>query len=318
MAAICRRDRLDPFGALPGEILERVEAAQLVAALDDVGGDGPFVEAARALPWRCGGSSRASAGILTRSPSPGMRPCGMKRRAAPGSLAIFGPAREKSQAGRGVMTTPSSASSIAGWSSAAMSLVPYRLEKREPGIDGARYGGGMDALDGDLAEPSLLIPRGRRLHRRAAGAVERHGRAGLRRVEHEAVAADAGHVRLGDAQHRRGGERRVDGVAAGAQHVERGERRQWVRGGRHRLAGNRRRAAGLMKIAHGSLEVHRRRPVSQLDRGAYGTGRGSGQASARRREGAGEDGKRLVHGSRLPTVPRPLAKSMIEHCGDEE
>ena len=83
----------------------------------------------------------------------------------------------------------------------------------------------------------------------AAGAVVAPDRlAGL--GDHaEAVAADAGHVRLDHAEHRDRGHRRVGRIAARAQRLDRGERRQRMRGRRHALAGDDRRAARQMEVA---------------------------------------------------------------------
>jgi hypothetical protein len=53
------------------------------------------------------------------------------------------------------------------------------------------------------------------------------------RQQHEAVAADPGHRRLDHALHRDRRDRSIDGVAAGAQDVERGERRRRMRRCRH-------------------------------------------------------------------------------------
>ena len=48
-------------------------------------------------------------------------------------------------------------------------------------------------------------------------------------IDRKAIAADAGHVRLGHGEHRGGADRRIDRVAAGLQRVDRRERRQRMR-----------------------------------------------------------------------------------------
>jgi hypothetical protein len=73
---------------------------------------------------------------------------------------------------------------------------------------------------------ALEIPFGRGRHRRAAGAVIGDDLAlALRLDQRKAVAADAGRLRLDHAEQRAGRHRRVRRGAAGAQHLDRGQRR---------------------------------------------------------------------------------------------
>ena len=76
------------------------------------------------------------------------------------------------------------------------------------------------------------------------------GGAALGRIKHEAIAADAGHMRLDDAQHGDRGDGGVDRIAAGAQHVERGQGRERMRDAAMAMTGDGGGAAGLEKVAH--------------------------------------------------------------------
>jgi hypothetical protein len=64
------------------------------------------------------------------------------------------------------------------------------------------------------------------------------------------LAADAGGLGLDHAQHRDGGDCRVQRIAAGPHHVECGQRGGRHRGCRHRAGRIHRTSAGQMKIAH--------------------------------------------------------------------
>ena len=99
------------------------------------------------------------------------------------------------------------------------------LEQPGPGVDRTRHG---DAVRGavELAHPQLAQPLDRRSGRGPPGAVERDHAARRRREQDEAVAPDPGHRRLDHALHGDRGDGRVHRVAAGAQDVERGQRRQ--------------------------------------------------------------------------------------------
>ena len=85
---------------------------------------------------------------------------------------------------------------------------------------------------------------------RPAGAVEGDDAARARGQEDEAVAADAGHLRLDHAERGDGGHGGVDGAGTGAQEVEGRQGRQRVRGRRHALAAIGRGPAGLVERAH--------------------------------------------------------------------
>jgi len=124
-----------------------------------------------------------------------------------------------------------------------------RVEDRRPGVDRTRHDHGVDRVAGDGGDASRHERLERRARAGAAGAVVTPDRL-PRHVQHaEAIAADAGHLRLDHAQHRDRGDRRVGGVAAGAQRLDGGKARQRMRGGGHALAGDDRRAARELKIA---------------------------------------------------------------------
>ena len=124
------------------------------------------------------------------------------------------------------------------------------LEQPGPGVDRARNGDGVHgALE--LVDAELHEALGRGGGRRPPRAVERDHAALGGRQQDEAVAADPGHRRLDHALNGDRRDRGVDGIAAGAQDIERRERRQRVRGRRHAVLGVGRGAAGQLEVAHG-------------------------------------------------------------------
>ena len=125
---------------------------------------------------------------------------------------------------------------------------PVLFMQPAPGRDRARHRHRMRAAlrDRRQALGRQRLRRGRA--RGAAAAVQRQRVAPGRGVEHEAVAADAGHVGFGHALHRDRGQRRVDRVAAIHQHLEPRGRGQRMRGGDRRLARDQRRAPRLAEI----------------------------------------------------------------------
>jgi len=97
----------------------------------------------------------------------------------------------------------------------------------------------------------------RRRARRAAARVVRGRPARLRVVDDpERVAAEPAAGRIDDSQHRVGGDRGVDGVAAAAQDVDARGGRLGVRGGDHRAGRPRDRAGG--PAGRGGIERHAR------------------------------------------------------------
>ena len=123
-----------------------------------------------------------------------------------------------------------------------------RLEDDVPGFDRARHRHRVDrAVDPLHALGEQRLGRGRRAG--AAAAVVTPGRLAGLRDDAEAIAADAGALRLDHAEHGAGGDSGIGGVAAVAQHIDRGQRGERMRGRGHAGRGDYRRAAGQLKIA---------------------------------------------------------------------
>ena len=109
----------------------------------------------------------------------------------------------------------------------------------------------MNAVGFDLLVTFLEIPAQiRRLGRPAGAVVGNDFAATLRYVEHEAVAADSGGLRLHHGQDGRRTDRRIDGVATGPQHRKSFRGGEGVRGGDGRLTGTNRRSPGKLEITH--------------------------------------------------------------------
>ena len=66
----------------------------------------------------------------------------------------------------------------------------------------------------------------------------------------EAIATDTRHRRLDDGQHAGGGDRRIDRIATLAQTIDRRRGGKWMRCRRQGIAGQNRRTAGELQIAH--------------------------------------------------------------------
>ncbi len=133
-------------------------------------------------------------------------------------------------------------------------LAAMRLQQRLPGVDRARHGDGMRRGVLQRRDAVLFVPVDRGGGRCAAGAIQREHLAGAgRRIQAEAVAADAGRLRLDHAQHGGCRHRGVQRIAAGAQHIERGQRGGRHRGGGHAVRRIDRAAAGEVVIAHRSV-----------------------------------------------------------------
>ena len=118
----------------------------------------------------------------------------------------------------------------------AQRLGAVALERVLPRRHRARHARGQPAPArvGERQRRTVLEERVR-THRRSRGLapVDRRHLAVTRADDHEPAAADAGRERLGDAEHARRGDGGVDGVAALAQHVDRGVGGEDVdRGGR--------------------------------------------------------------------------------------
>ena len=83
--------------------------------------------------------------------------------------------------------------------------------------------------------------------------------------QREAVAADAGHLRLDHGEHGGGGDGRVDGVAALAQGFDGGQRGGGMGGRAHRPAPVHGRAPGEMEAAHSWLRKEVGRAEAQME-----------------------------------------------------
>jgi hypothetical protein len=127
------------------------------------------------------------------------------------------------------------------------------LREHLPGLDRARDGDRMRTVGRHRRVALLPVPAGLRSGRRAAGAVQPMHRAVRFGHDREAVAADAGHVRLDNGEDGAGGDRRIHRVAAVAQHRQRRGGRERVRRRRHAVLGDHRRAAGQVEWAHEGL-----------------------------------------------------------------
>ena len=133
----------------------------------------------------------------------------------------------------------------------AQALGAVILQQGGPGIHGAGHGDRVGRLLADLGDALLREPAGIGGGRRPSGAVEgNHLAAALGREEHEAIAADAGRLRLDDALHGAGGDRRVHGVAAVLKYPQRRHRGERVRGGGHAVHRVDGRASWEFEISH--------------------------------------------------------------------
>ncbi len=119
-----------------------------------------------------------------------------------------------------------------------------------PGVNRTRHGHGMRRRHSNFADSVLDIPIDGGFCRCPSRAVEGNGQRPLARIQNETVAADSGALRLGDALHRDRRDRGVGGVAAGTQHVERGECGSGVRGCSHPVRRHRRRSPRNIEVAH--------------------------------------------------------------------
>ena len=161
-------------------------------------------------------------------------------------------------------------------------LEAHRAEAREQRVvagDGARHRGGVHAR----ARHPLLAQLGEEF-RRPPGRRPARGGEGVELLllrhpdDGEQVPADAGVVLGGDVEHGAGGHRGVDGVAALAQDVEPGLRRQRVAGGDDAVAGDYLRAPlaepALRPGPGDRLDVRRRlrRGRGRLPEGVLGLG----------------------------------------------
>ena len=202
----------------------------------------------RKNPWalRCDGAQRlARRAASTTSPSAGARPWQIMA-AAPRSARSFATCCDQSQAMREATGNPSSAWWMAGASARSRPDRPCASSIAAQASSAPGNGHGMDRTQ--VRSCPRAAPQWRHASR-TAGAVIAPDR--LSRLCHhaEAVAADTGHVRLDDAEHRHGGYRGVGCIAPVPQRIECGKARQRMRGRGHAVAGDDRRAPGQLKVA---------------------------------------------------------------------
>ncbi len=249
VAAISGMDRLDPFRALGVEIFLLMQPAEFFQPAEDIPPDRPLVKAGAALAADAaqGGGERRIAHPVAHC---GRMASGKEQRRGYRiaqfplqALPIRGNARRHEIA-------------FFGGARGRLEQLGERLAavfaiEQAPGVDRAGHRHRMRRLRLDLLDLPLGVPLGSGLARRPARAVQRHRRRAPLRIEHKAIAADPGALRLDDALHRHGGDRCIHRVAAAAQHVEPGQGRARRRGRDHAVGRDRRRAAGNIEVTHG-------------------------------------------------------------------
>ena len=247
-AAPFDRDRLDELGAFQsvGEILLRLHAAARTKRRRHVGCDRPAVESVsaalgdraqrageRRLDEPVAFAGRAAAGQEERVPGAAelaleYRP--IPRHALMHRKAILGAAD-------------------GGEKQFVEALGSIRVQQQLPAGDGAG--------DGDAMRRNVVGRSGTRGpdrversgSRRSARTVDGDDLAAGRRIEAEAIAAESRRLRLDHREHGAGRDRRVDGVAAGAQHLDRGQRGDRHGGRRHPVHGIDGAASALMEVS---------------------------------------------------------------------
>ena len=247
-AAPFERNRLDELRGMAsvGEILFRLHAAGGLQRRRHVGRDRPAVESVGAVLGdgaQCAGERRlheaiafprrAAAGEKERVA--GATQLALVHRPIPGHALMHGKAILGAANGRQEQFVEA--------------LRAVGLKQQLPARDGAGNGdavrrnvvGRNGARGPDRVERSGF--------RRPAGAIDGDDLAAGRRVEAEAIAAESGRLRLDHREHGAGRNRRVDGVAAGAQHFDRGQRGDRHGGRRHPVHGIDGAASALMEIS---------------------------------------------------------------------
>ncbi len=163
----------------------------------------------------------ARAGKAMRSPALGALPLGSRMARAAGSARSRSTLRRQSAATFDATGKPLAASVDRGLQQPVDAELAVIVGEAAPRLDRARHRHRMHAVGRDLADAAIQEPLGAGGGGRAAGAVIGDDLvAALGRDQHEAIAADAGHRRLDDAERGGGGDRGVDRVAAGAQDVD--------------------------------------------------------------------------------------------------
>jgi len=236
-----------------GEVGLGLQPAPVAQAGHHVGGDRPFVERPR-TPFG-DGPQRLRQRRIDEAVSLARRAPAGEESVRPGAAQLVG--EVVPVGGDAMMHRPA----VGGEPDRRLQQFSQRLgavrgKQRLPGGHRAGDGHGMrrGVLEG--RHPVLLVPVDRAGRGGAPRAVERDhaatplGAAPGGRVQAEAVAADAGRLRLDHGQHGRRRNRRVQRVAAAAQHVECRQGGGRHGGRRHAVRREHRAAARQVEVAH--------------------------------------------------------------------
>ena len=243
-------DRRGGFGGMGGEIVQRVQAADAAQGFHHVLGDRPLIEGVASI-LRDRPQGLAKLRLMDHVACD--RGLAMWQQIALGVVALLqflevvfpveGDARRDHIAFfRGLDR---------GLQQGVETELAVIAQDRRPRIDRAGNGDGVRRSQRHRMNVALEIPGyvGRR--RRPAGAVIGCDLALAPRLDQrEAIAADAGRLRLDHAEQRAARDRGVRGGAAGTQHLDRRQRGQRMRRRHHRVLGVDRGPAGEMEIPH--------------------------------------------------------------------
>ena len=171
---------------------------------------------------------------------------------------------------------------------------PPVLRQAAEGVDGAGDRHGLGAADGNGGQTAAAhLCRGQR-GGRPARAVERDDPVLARRLEqNEAVAPDAGHLRLADAEQDGRADGGVHGVPAVLEKPDRRRGGERMRRGAHPVGGENRRTAGRLEVTHGRVP----RSIGRTLFRAPGEAKGIGEGCRPTRRIGGREGS-------APTPPR--------------
>ena len=253
VALIRGADRHRGLGAMGGEILQRMQAADAAQGLHHVRGDSPRVERiAAALGDRPQGLAKL--GLVDHIAR--HRRLAMRQQIALGVGALL-QLLELQVPVEGIARGHHIALFRGLDRGLQQGIEPEPaviLQDGFPGIDRAGNADGVCRRQLDRTQIVFEIPFGCRRHRRAARAIIGNDPAlAFRLHQREAVAADAGGLRLDHAEQRACRNRRVCGRAACPHHLDRRQRRQRMRRRHHRILRMDRRSAGEMEIPHAQL-----------------------------------------------------------------
>jgi hypothetical protein len=253
IAAERHRDRRDPVGGVAAQIVERDESTHCLEMIDDALSDGAAVERGDAA---VGDHLQRACEIRVAEPLPRVRRASVaevrRRRplVAPEEVGLVAPLLGDDGRDReAVARVGDGGLQRLGESTGAM-----RAQEQVPSGECAGDGDGHRALLRAFAEAARLQRFAGHEGARASTGVERHEFLFAGEPDDgEHVAAEAGHVRFGDAEDGGGGNRGVDGVAPLAQDFEgrrRGKRLAGGDGGVRRVDGG--------TASHGAGALRRR------------------------------------------------------------